>query len=596
MQEFVQPPSRPAYTPSHVPYHGRRPDDQVNQQPYPAPRSMQDFVQPPPWSRYTPPQRQQVEEYQPDDHANQHPSLVPHSIQDFSQPASELSNILKLLVQSQRDSTLPPPHVETFDGSKAIEYPAFIKNYEMLVQNTTNKQNKLNLLLTCTKGEAHDLIKDCILLPTSAEAYDKAINLLKTEYGHPAILAAAYKATTENWPQVASGDKNSIRKFTIFLNNCVNAKHSNFDMTHMDGYQFLRILAGKLPVALQQQWIQQVGKYRDVDHRSPSLEDFEKFTAQISRNANDPRIAGLGYQPKGHTAGKEHTRDSRGFQRRTAYATAVCHTESKNATSTNQKTEKLLCTFCEKTSHNVETCYKLANKPIAERLAHLKEIWVCFGCLNKASHRRRDCKKILKCKKCSGRHPTVLHVERNNNMQGTAQVQQQTTPNTVQHQSNSNEAQSTTSCRLTGAGDSPSSPCIIPVIVRSKSTGLAVETLAYMDNGSDAVFCAEHLRQALGMKGKRTKLQLQTMTGEETVDTAVLQGLEVHGLNDEQSVKLPNVYTQRSIPADEADIITEDDISKWPYLNKVHISKANKKTQVGILIGNNVPEVFEPWE
>ena len=134
----------------------------------------------------------------------------------------------------------------------------------------------------------------------------------------------------------ASGDKNSIRKFTIFLNNCVNAKHCNFDMTHMDSYQFLRILAGKLPVALIQ--VQHVGKYRDVDHRSLSLEDFEKFTAQISRNANDPRIAGLGYQPKGHTAGKEHTRDSRGFQRRTAYATAVCHTESKNATSTNQKT------------------------------------------------------------------------------------------------------------------------------------------------------------------------------------------------------------------------------------------------------------------
>ena len=56
-------------------------------------------------------------------------SLVPHSMQDFGRAdqESQLTTILKTLVESQHDSNLPPPHVETFDGSKAIEYPAFIK-------------------------------------------------------------------------------------------------------------------------------------------------------------------------------------------------------------------------------------------------------------------------------------------------------------------------------------------------------------------------------------------------------------------------------------------------------------------------------------
>ena len=66
----------------------------------------------------------------------------------------------------------------------------------------------------------------------------------------------------------------------------------------MDGYEFLRILAGKLPTAIQQQWIKEVGKCRDQRNRPPNLEDFEKFVSQISRDENDPRITGLGYQER----------------------------------------------------------------------------------------------------------------------------------------------------------------------------------------------------------------------------------------------------------------------------------------------------------
>ena len=62
-------------------------------------------------------------------------------------------------------------------------------------------------------------------------------------------------------------------------------------------------------------------------------------------------------------------------------------------------------------------------------------------------------------------------------------------------------------CGLTGAG----SMSLVPVLVHSRETGITVETLAFLDNGSDAVFVSEELQQQLNAKGKTTKIQIRTV-------------------------------------------------------------------------------------
>ena len=84
--------------------------------------------------------------------------------------------------------------------------------------------------------------------------------LLQRDYGQPPLLAAAYRIKAEEWNKVPIGDKIALRKFAIFLVNCCSAMRGNAEMSSMDGYEFLRILASKLPTPLQQQWIRQVGK------------------------------------------------------------------------------------------------------------------------------------------------------------------------------------------------------------------------------------------------------------------------------------------------------------------------------------------------
>ena len=127
-------------------------------------------------------------------------------------------------------------------------------------------------------------------------------------------------------------------------------------------------------------------------------------------------------------------------------------------------------------------------------------------------------------------------------------------------------------CRSThtGAGDGQGpSPCILPVQIQCRTTGIVVNTLAYLDSGSDAVFCTDQLRQQLGIKGKRTTLQVKTLTDERSVETYILKGLEVCSVDGNHRIPLPDVYTQKSIPADSKDMVTEEEIRKWSSMISV---------------------------
>ena len=64
----------------------------------------------------------------------------------------------------------------------------------------------------------------------------------------------------------------------------------------MDSVDFLKILAGKLPPAIQHKWISRVGVICDVEHRDTSHLDLAIFVSQEVRNPNDPHAERPGYQ------------------------------------------------------------------------------------------------------------------------------------------------------------------------------------------------------------------------------------------------------------------------------------------------------------
>ena len=189
---------------------------------------------------------------------------------------------------------------------------------------------------------------------------------------------------------------------------------------------------------------------------------------------------------------------------------------------------------------------------------------------------------------CNLLHPTVLHIQRAGS--DTATSKANGTENRI---GEVKVGYVDVGCQLTRTRDLTGVPVILPVVLRCKSTGVSTQTYAFLDNGSDAVFCTEKIKQLLNVGSQKTKLNLHTITETKLVDSYMLKGLEVTDLDGRNVIELPTIYTQEEIPVSKQDIVTQEDISRWSYLRDVRLPSIN--ADIGLLIGNNVPKASEPW-
>ena len=115
-----------------------------------------------------------------------------------------------------------------------------------------------------------------------------------------------------------------------------------------------------------------------------------------------------------------------------------------------------------------------------------------------------------------------------------------------------------------------------------------------IDSQSDSSFITESTAQALGLKGAETRLSLSTMTAsDKIVKCRRFQGLEVQGLNCSTKVRLPPVYSRRSIPINRQHIPCAEMVENWPHLHSLKGKLAPKLDyEVGLLIGYDCSEAL----
>ena len=495
---------------------------------------------------------------------------------DLTPETSNVTALTKMLLEQHVRSELPKRTLQPFMGDP-LQFTTFIRSFEYSIEGKhTSDRERLLFLEQLTRGEANGLVKGCMYMPDDS-GYQRAKQLLQKRYGNVHRIAEAYLAKMRTWPSIMNEDSTGIQNLSLFLTECKHTMESLGYTNELHSTANIRVLVEKLPYKLRYKWRQQVDNIEEELGKIVSFDDFCKFLEKQSRILNNAAFGQLA---------KEGKREGK---------SGVQKPKKMLSTNTleNPETPGTGCSYCNGTNHKVESYFKLGKKPIAERLKHLRDSGVCFGCLKRSSHRCKDCTNKLSCSKCSRKHPTVLHMD----TPSTVEKSGDPSMNKGKENSKKEEMVTSTACHRIGAGDC-SSPCIIPVKVHAKSTGIIVETLAYLDTGSDATFCTDKLRQKLNMKGRPTKLNIQTMTEVKKVNSTVLEGLDVCDMDMLNCISLPRVYTQEKIPADVADVITPEQVTDWPYLEEVNVSTLEDEANahIGLLIGNNVPQVFEPWQ
>ena len=79
-------------------------------------------------------------------------------------------------------------------------------------------RGRLTCLIKFTKGEAKEIAKNCIQLPSEA-GFKTAKQLLTERFEDPHIITASYRKEIKQWPQIKTSDADSYKGFQNFLLN-----------------------------------------------------------------------------------------------------------------------------------------------------------------------------------------------------------------------------------------------------------------------------------------------------------------------------------------------------------------------------------------
>ncbi|CAG2252827.1 unnamed protein product [Mytilus edulis] len=420
----------------------------------------------------------------------------------------------------------PTPEIRKFSGNP-LEYRKFLRQFESkVVLNCEQDDEKMNYLEQLTFGEAHKVVSSYSHLPGD-RAYKASMRHLEERYGDTDVMASAFIKKALDWPNIKSGDIQSLDEFALFLVECQYGTESMEAGSVLEYSENIKRLMSKLPFHMHDRWRNVVFRVKD-SHRTVKFNDFVNFVKAEAKKATDPTYGNIAMN-------------------------------YSNSRSTNQQRQ-----------HG----QKVSNK----------------------RHMSNKCNRRLKCSICARLHPTILHIDNQINKQSSSQQEPSVKKDDPQIPTNHEGTQPVVVSSISsdkGAGDVNCAMAIIPVRVKLNNRSQSVETYAFFDSGSSITFCSQKLMQQLGANGKKTQITISTMGNTQTINTCAINGLQVSSLSMEHMVDLPKVYTKENLPVSKEHIPTQREIKKWTHLESVDIPEID--ADIGIMIGNNVPDAYTPF-
>lgn len=497
--------------------------------------------------------------------------------------------ITSLLVEQQSLSLLPRRDIQIFDGDP-LQFQTFMMAFEHSIEEkTASAKDCLYFLEQYTRGQPRELVRSCQHMPHD-QGYAKAKFLLREHFGNSSIIASSYVDKVLTWPMLKSEDLKALQAYSFLLRGCCNAMGEIGSVYELDVTANMQIVIRKLPYKLRDAWRNVACDLQDKFHRRVTFRDIVEFIERQVKIASDPLFGNIQDSP---VVARKEVRNvkSQPYSKAkgSSFATTVAMVDKRVVPSMKRGKASAVvkvCLFCG-AGHTLDRCCLLENRTHSEKLSFLKENGVCFGCLC-IGHRSKDCCKCLLCKVCSLKHPTLLHVH--SKEKETDSEQAKGAPETA----NTNALISVQTSGLTGAGERDCILSILPVRVKSRKGDETLITYAFLDPGSSASFCTEALMNRLNLTGRRTGILLRTMGQEKVVNSHIVSDLEVAGLDTNWFCELPDIFAQESMPVHQGNIPRQEDLQRWPHLERVKITEID--SGVDLLIGTNVPKALEPWE
>jgi len=480
---------------------------------------------------------------------------------------STLERLVTLL--ADRQDRLPRMEPEVYSGD-TLTFPTWMRSFETLIEtHTQSPADRLHYLSKYTAGDAKNCIRGYFAL-TGHDTYDQAKRVLTARFGDKFRIGEAFKRELCNWPSIKAGDGVALQRLSDFLQHCAAAMATIQYLRCLDNVEENRRILTKLPRYLCERW----NRIVDAHMHGPGNGEFPPFIKFCEFITTEARIA----------CGPGNIRQEEPITTTKEKHSAIAH--STGLHDSTEDTRKPYCHQC-KGEHDLSRCESFLAMDFTKRKELIFAKGLCFKCLRRG-HLSRDCMR-------NGRHLAYI---------GLNPPDQSTNQSDKEEEEGGNEAKagaysSYKAYTNENRPDERFHSLIIPVSIHHRDKpDIQMRTYAVLDNQSNACFISEDIVNRLELKTKPLNLQLTTMAGSETLETAVANGLVIRGIRESKEVALPGAYMRDHIPVERGLIPRRETLTSWPHLHPVmgKLEPVDNALDIGLLIGFNCSSALVPQE
>ncbi|CAL8071662.1 unnamed protein product [Calicophoron daubneyi] len=470
------------------------------------------------------------------------------------------------LVELFRSLELPKVEIAYFDGDPA-DYWRFIKSFDANVASKTlDSTARLSFLIQYCRGLARKTIEGCAIL-SSDEVYAKARSILESRFGQRHVIARAQIRRVISGPNIKPGDGAGLLNLATDLRNCVVMLTQMNYLADLNCCNTIMSVLRRLPHNIQSQWAEQAYKILQSG-REPLMEDLAdlvELKAAVVNSEYGQLIAGKSdwadvphdtrHPPKSHISWVQNDHMPHD----------PVNPKGSSLQSVSLSDRCLLCSAL----HAVRSCGRFLENNIQGRRNIVRFKNLCNLCL-KPGHFARNCQVSSLCAKCGGRHNVLLHVD---NYASSTQI-------------NADKKEVSGTCSATSIKQDEVFLGVVPV--RLTGPRGTIETLAFIDSGSDATLVERSTADKLGLTGNEAAIKLSTLNGTSSHQCRRVER-DVCSLSSDDVVRVDCAYAVDHLPRFGGRRPTLSDLKPWPHLQDLQLP-ALDKGDVSILVGCNVPE------
>ena len=302
-------------------------------------------------------------------------------------------------------------------------------------------------------GTAKDTIEG---LSHSGDHYVEAVKCLEARYNRPKLIHQAHVKKIAEIPALKDGSGRELRRLHDTALQHIRALKT---MGHEpDGTFITSFLQLKLDQTTLFEWQKHDQASTDVSHYG-NLLDFLNLRAQASETLT----------PETRKPYKgDHTRK---------------HTPFRSAAVVSDK-----CIVCKTEKHALFTCPDFKSMSQDKMMSTLRSNGLCLNCL-RPGHFSRQCPSSNRCRKCQGRHHTLIHNDSRESPNTTALNPQVAAP-----------LEPIVSSNTSTGSNAPNTHLMTCQIQINAPGGTPIKVRALLDTGSTMSFVSERVVQSLGLR------------------------------------------------------------------------------------------------